>query len=235
MTQTRQPDRQQHSQENAAAPVWTAKDWWLPVVNAVIVAAVYLLFNDKLPDRVAAHFNLQGEANRYMAKGTFWLTYAALTIALPVVITIFRSIDPRKANYVQFAPYYRLMRWVISLFLQVLFISIVLHESGSSIALHNVILGALGVMWVLLGNQLGRVKSNFFIGIRTPWALSDDANWKQTHRFAAKLWFFAGVVMFALAWFVPAQWAIMAAVVCILGSSLASVLYSYLFFRRKIG
>ena len=234
MTQTRQSD-QRHSQENSAVPVWTAKDWWLPVVNAVIVAVVYLLFNDKLPDRVAAHYNINGEANRYMAKGTFWLTYAALTIALPVVMTFLRSIDPRKANYAQFAPFYRLMRWVISLFLQVLLISIVLHESGSSIALHNMVLGAFGVMWMLLGNQLGRVRSNYFIGIRTPWALNDDTNWKQTHRLAAKLWFFAGVVMFALAWFLPAQWAIVTAIVCIAGSSLASILYSYLLYRRKPG
>lgn len=233
MTDIRQPD--QHSQMNASVPVWTAKDWWLPVINAAIVAVVYLLFNDKLPDRVASHFNINGNPNNYMPKGMFWLTYSTLTIALPVVMTFVRSIDPRKANYAQFAPYYRLMRWVISLFLQTLLIAIVLHESGSSIALHNVILGAFGVMWVLLGNQLARVKSNFFIGIRTPWALTDDTNWRQTHRFAAKLWFFAGIVMFVLAWFVPAQWAIVTVIVCAVGSSLGSVLYSYLLYRRKLG
>ncbi|MFB0965292.1 MAG: SdpI family protein [Patescibacteria group bacterium] len=52
-----------------------------------------------------------------------------------------------------------------------------------------------------MGNYLGKVRSNFFLGIRTPWTLSDETVWNRTHRFAAKTFVFAGILVAALsAW-----------------------------------
>lgn len=213
--------------------LWNRSTWLPSIVNAAIVAIVFALFNHKLPNQVPLHFDLSGQASQYTAKWAFWLIYAALTILLPVLMTVTRAVDPRNANYVKFGPYYDLFRWGISLFLQVVLVAIVVHESGSSIAFHNVLLGAFGVLWMLLGNQMGRVRSNYFIGIRTPWTLNDDETWKRTHRFGARLWFATGLVMFALAWFVPGNWAAPVVLAGALGSALAVTLYSYVIYRRK--
>lgn len=229
-------DQRQHSNPSEPQPskaiIWSKRDWWLPAVNAILVAAAYLIFDSKLPDQVASHFDINGKVNNTMAKGTFWLFYAGLTILLPVVVAVTRSFDPRRANYEKFLPFISLMRWTLALFLQVLFISIILHETGSSLSFIHVLQGALGVLWMLIGNRMGQVKSNFFIGIRTPWALSSDANWNRTHRFAARIWFVAGLVMFLLAWFVPVSWTAPVVIVGTLGSAFAPVVYSYLLYRR---
>ncbi|WP_027091796.1 SdpI family protein [Cohnella thermotolerans] len=229
-------NRQQQETPNGAKPVlWSRRDWILPLVNAALVAAAYLLFNDKLPARIASHYDFHGNPNRTMAKETFWLLYAALTILIPVALTISRALDPRKANYVKFQSYFNLIRWTISLFLQVIFYSMVVDQTDGSFSFVNVVLGALGVMWMLLGNRMGQVKSNFFIGIRTPWALSSESNWTRTHRLAAKLWFAAGLAMFLLAWFVPASWAVAILLIGALGSSLTPTFYSYILYKRSLG
>lgn len=43
---------------------------------------------------------------------------------------------------------------------------------------------AIGILFLFIGNELPKVKSNFFMGIRTPWALCSEENWRRTHRLA---------------------------------------------------
>ena len=37
--------------------------------------------------------------------------------------------------------------------------------------------------------------SNYFCGIKTPWALADEENWRRTHRFAGPMWFWGGLAV----------------------------------------
>ena len=41
------------------------------------------------------------------------------------------------------------------------------------------------VCLVALGNVLGKVKPNFYVGVRTPWTIASEAVWIGTHRMAA--------------------------------------------------
>ncbi|TFW31670.1 SdpI family protein, partial [Pseudomonas putida] len=41
---------------------------------------------------------------------------------------------------------------------------------------------------------LQRVRSNYFMGIRTPWTLSNETVWKKTHRLSGKLLFIGGLL-----------------------------------------
>ena len=42
-------------------------------------------------------------------------------------------------------------------------------------------------MFAALGNVLGKVKRNFYVGIRTPWTIASERVWISTHRLAARL------------------------------------------------
>jgi uncharacterized membrane protein len=55
-----------------------------------------------------------------------------------------------------------------------------------SMPMNRAMLGGLAVFMALLGNVMGKVRSNFWIGIRTPWTLANERVWYATHRFAAK-------------------------------------------------
>ena len=49
-----------------------------------------------------------------------------------------------------------------------------------------------------MGNVMGKVRKNFYIGIRVPWTLASDRVWNDTHRMAAWLWVGAGVMGFVM-------------------------------------
>ena len=50
------------------------------------------------------------------------------------------------------------------------------------------------LLLALLGNVLGKVRRNFWVGVRTPWTLADVRVWERTHRLAAWLFTVAGLV-----------------------------------------
>ncbi|THF80864.1 hypothetical protein E6C55_09665 [Cohnella fermenti] len=193
---------------------------------------MYLIFDAKLPSEVAAHYNVAGEVDRMMAKRDFWLTYGATAILLPALMTVLRRIDPRRSNYSRFQGYFSLIRWGLSLFIHVIFVLMIADQLGYSLPIPKLIIGAVGVLWMVLGNRMSQVKSNFFVGIRTPWALSDETNWNRTHRLAAKLWVVAGLLMFAAAWVVPNAWLAVVVLVAALGSALVPAAYSYVLYAR---
>lgn len=212
---------------------WTTKEWLLLGVNVAIFAAIFLIFDSRLPDTLIAQYNFDNEANRMMSKGSFWLMYAALGIGLPSVLSVMRRIDPRKQNYVRFEGFYQAMRWAISLFLHSLMVIVILDNLGYKMNVSSIATGGIGLLWIVIGNRMGQVRSTFFVGIRTPWALSDEQNWRLTHRLAGRIWVIAGLVMFASAWFSKGLWALIILLACAVGSSVAPVVYSYLLYRNK--
>ncbi|MFB9278304.1 SdpI family protein [Cohnella cellulosilytica] len=213
--------------------IWSKNDWILLAANAAIFIALFLAFNHRLPEIVASHYNVNGEADRTMAKWSFWLLNAALTIALPALLSVMRYVDPRKRNYARFESYYYVMRWAISLFLHSVLVLMILDNIGYTLPMLNLLVGGMGLLWIVIGNRMGQVRSNFFIGIRTPWALMDERNWRLTHRLGGRIWFVAGIVMFLSAWLAPEGWSIGILLTCALVSALVPAFYSYLIFRKN--
>jgi uncharacterized membrane protein len=58
--------------------------------------------------------------------------------------------------------------------------------------------GGVCLLFALLGNVMGKVRRNFYIGVRTPWALASERVWNATHRLAAKTFFLGGLAGLAL-------------------------------------
>ena len=52
---------------------------------------------------------------------------------------------------------------------------------------------------------MGQIRSNFMMGIRTPWTLSSDLAWEKTHRLGGWLFMVAGALMIVGSWFLPAD------------------------------
>lgn len=221
-----------NSNENQTL-TWSRKDWILLGTNILLFVILYLIFNERLPQEVASHYNINGEQDRTMAKWSFWLLYGGVGVFLPTVLSGLRYIDPRKKNYTRFEGYYDLMRWAISLFLHGVMLLVILDNVGYELPTLSLVIGGLGVLWIVIGNRMSQVRSNFFVGIKTPWALTDENNWRLTHRLGARLWVAAGVLMFASAWFVPSAWTVVVLLTCTLASSLVPVAYSYTIHRRK--
>jgi uncharacterized membrane protein len=91
---------------------------------------------------------------------------------------------------------------------------------------------ALGVLFIFVGYMLRKAKRNFFIGIRTPWTLSSDRVWDETHRIGAILFTLSGILAL-LGSFFGGSTAFVMLMVPLLGSTLFLVIYSYVLYRRE--
>ena len=92
-----------------------------------------------------------------------------------------------------------------------------------------------GLLFMVIGNYLPKVKQNNTIGIRVVWTLQDEENWNATHRFSGKIWVASSILCMLCGLFAESIVALVLYIVSIMAAAIISVLYSYFFYKKKIG
>jgi uncharacterized membrane protein len=78
----------------------------------------------------------------------------------------------------------------------------------------------------LIGNVMGKVRRNFWLGVRTPWTLANERVWYATHRLAGKTMVAGGLVTLVAA--LSALPGVVA-VVALIGAALVPVGFSLVY------
>ena len=201
------------------------------LIAALLIVAtliVTLILYPGLPSRIPMHWNWHGEVNRY---GDKWETFL-MPAAMVVVALLFAAmpwLSPRRFEVDTFRSTYLYFMLLVLTFMAYLHALTLWAAFSKPLDMNRALLGALFLLLTLFGNVLGRVRRNFFIGVRTPWTLSSEKVWDATHRFAAKAFVVAGLL--GLLSLVVSASAI-AGLVIIGAAGLASVLYSLAYYKR---
>jgi uncharacterized membrane protein len=188
---------------------------------------------DRLPDPMASHWNINDQVDGSMPKvwGVFMLPLITLiTFALFLVLP---SIDPLKANIAQFREAFNLFIVLMVGFMLYLYgLTLAWNLGYSDFKMSSAMLPAIGLLFIFIGFLMRRAKRNFFIGIRTPWTLSSDSVWNETHRVGAILFMISGALAFVGGFFSgrAAFWLLF---VPLIGSTLFLLVYSYLLYQRE--
>ena len=201
----------------------------LALVVVAFTVSAYLY--PQLPDRVASHWNAQGEVDGYMSR--FWgVTFVPLLLTvLALFFFAIPRIDPLKANIQAFRGYYDVLVVLITLFMLGVHLQTLLWSLGTQISPNTTFPVALGLLFIYIGVLLGKAKRNWFIGIRTPWTLSSDRVWDKTHRLGRKLFIAAGVIATIGVFF--QDYAVWFIVVPVVSTALGSVAYSYFAYQQE--
>jgi len=142
-------------------------------------------------------------------------------------------IDPLKANIALFRGYFNNFIAMVTVFmLYVHGLTLAWNLGYTGFRMSSAMLPAMGLLFIFTGPMISRAKRNFFIGIRTPWTLSSDRVWDETHRLGGRL-FIASGILALLGIFFPAQ-AIWFVMVPVLSSSLVTIVYSFLLYQREM-
>ena len=165
--------------------------WLLALLPLALVAVLYA----RLPDQVPMHWGIDGEVNRWGSKSELWLM-GALGPLFALLFQFLPRLDPRKRSYEKFQKYYEATALVLTAFIAVI-MGVTLAEilRPGTLSLGRVISALVGLLFLFVGNLMGKVKSNFFMGIRNPWTLSDPDVWNRTHRLSGKLLFASGLLV----------------------------------------
>jgi uncharacterized membrane protein len=211
------------------------------VGDAVLSAVVYPL----LPERVPIHWNLLGHADRYGSKLQLVLFGPLALAGFWALMLLLSRMDPRRAERAvgttpDTAPgeadgsYWTVIHLLV-VTLAVLHGGILLTASGVLSGPNRFVALALALLLLLPGNFMGRLRPNWFVGIRTPWTLASDEVWRRTHRLAAVLMVGGGLILLPLALLLPAPRALTAAVVITLLATLGPAAWSYFAWRELRG
>lgn len=183
-----------------------------------------------LPDSLASHWNEHGEVDGYMEKGVGTFMMPAIMLLLAVFFAVIPRIDPLGNNIEKFGAQYDRLVFVILLFMFLVYLQTLLWNLGVRVNPALVVPAGVGLLFVYLGSIMGKMKRNWFIGIRTPWTMSSDRVWEKTHALGSKLFMAAGAMVLASIPFPGAAFPVMLAAAIV--PAVATVAYSYLEFRR---
>lgn len=208
----------------------TLKNDWLTWLMLAIPLVFIAVFWNKFPNQIPTHFGMNGEPDDYSGKVAGIFLLPGINIGIYLLFFILPKIDPSGKNYALFADKYRLIRLVLHIFFTFMFFVIAFYSMGYKFDISLLIMYGVLVLFLLLGNYMGNVRHNYFIGVRTPWTLANEEVWSKTHRLTAKLWVFSTIIMMLILPFVPEQEAAFTTFITII--SLVPIVYSYLIFRK---
>ena len=104
---------------------------------------------------------------------------------------------------------------------------------GYQVAVSRLVPALVGVLFVVIGNVMPRMRPNWWFGVRTPWTLSNDRVWARTHRLAGFSMTAAGLVMIASAFVLPARLGLPVLIAATVAATIGPALYSYLTWKRE--
>lgn len=207
------------------------KDWYLLLLILAMFVVSIVVYAD-LPNKIPMHWNLKGEVDNYANR--FWGAFMMPIINIGVLLLMLYTpvIDPSKENYASFKSSYRIIRSGLIIFFAVLHFIILAYSLGYELDIAKIVVLIVGVLFLILGNYMPRVRHNYFLGIKTPWSLANEKVWRKTQRFGGKLFLLSGIILM-ISLFFTEQTRFIILLICALGSTILSTIYSYIIYRKE--
>jgi uncharacterized membrane protein len=202
----------------------------LAIVLAGIITAI--VSYDRLPVQVISHWDFYGTANGWMSRQAHTLLFMGLLIGMYLLFLVLPNLDPKKDRYKEFAKAYFVFRTAILGLFYIVFLLATLVNLGYPISISKTVPLLIGLLMILLGNYMGKIKKNWFVGIRTPWTLSSENVWNKTHRLGGKLFVLFGLILIVT----PFLTKVVGITLFIFGLILITIVpmaYSYLLYRQE--
>jgi uncharacterized membrane protein len=202
------------------------------VFGGVLIAATLIAtaaLYPQLPARVPTHWGINNQPNGYSPKWALFLIGPGLMAFMFILFRFLPWLSPKQWEVDSFrSTYLQVMLITMSMFAYIFGITLWAGVSGSA-NVGRAIVGGVCLLLALLGNLMGKVRRNFFIGVRTPWTLANERVWNATHRLAGKTFVVSGLIGLLLTFFGVSGWPVMAV---ILLAPLLPVAYSLIFYKQ---
>ena len=160
----------------------------------LLPSLVGCVFWNQLPEEIPTHFNLLGQADGYNHKMSAIFGLPTLMLLMHWLLLFLMIKDPKSSNIS--SKIQLLIYWIIPFVSCLSMISIFGESLGYSMMSGLLAQIFMGVVMIVIGNYLPKTHRNYIIGIRIPWTLENDENWRKTHRLAGKIWVLGGLLLF---------------------------------------
>lgn len=206
----------------------------LLAVAILSVPFIYLALTwNSMPEQVALHFGADGKPDRFGPKSEL---FTALGIISTVGLLCFGliqwlpSIDPKKN--LETSPK-TLFKFALSVVIFMAILNTYIIYSATHPTEGRLVFVLLGGLFTVLGNLMNSIKPNYFIGMRLPWTLENESNWRATHQLASRLWFGGGILIAICSLLLPMNWVVGVFISITIVLTLIPAVFSYRYFKQN--
>lgn len=205
---------------------------WVIIAIQLIVAVYGFAI---LPDTVPIHWGISGQANSYGPKWMGTFLFPLVSIGIYVLLYVLTAAGPRLGGRESTAANLQVRKVILTgilLFMLIIQLSTIAQTAGVSFNMSTIVMLALSVLFIFIGNYLGKVRRNFWMGIRTPWSLSNPVVWERTHRLGGWLFVAVGLIGIPCSFISALRlWGILVPIIAV---TIFLYLYSYICYQRLV-
>jgi len=207
---------------------------YLAILILVLQALISVVSYPFMPPMVPSHWNAAGQVDGYTPRLLNAILVPGMSIGLYLLIRILATVGPRLGNQSQRAnqKVIHLILIGVLLFMLILQLAIIANVLGLPVDITLVVSLSLSLLFIFLGNYMGKLRRNFWGGIRTPWTLTNETVWERTHRLAGWLFVVGGVLGIVVSFIPMAR--VYGIIVIALGASCIPVIYSFVVYQRVV-
>jgi uncharacterized membrane protein len=201
---------------------------------AAFAASFYLgaLRPDLLPEKVPIHWNAEGKADGFVARDHIlpsFLIVPGIMAGFVLLWLLLPWLSPKQFSIDRFRNTYNFLMALVGILFAYIHAITLAASAQLPIDMTKAMLGGMFLFLALIGNLLGKVQRNFFVGIRTPWTLADETVWIRTHRVGSWVLTAGSLIGFvAVMCGVPFWWCMGG----LLAIALFPVFYSLILYKR---
>ena len=201
------------------------------LVLAVMIAAS-LWARNLLPDvPIATHFDARGVADGFQSRD-IGLSVMPIGVAFTgALMWLLQHVLPGKDALARSTAAYTAVWVSVVAILGFAHGFIISHAFGAAMDA-RLLLAAPGLILIILGNYMPKMRQNRFMGVRTPWTLRDEQVWDRTHNLSGPLFMLGGAAMIIATFLVPAEQIVSAILICGLTPAAVAVISSWWIARR---
>lgn len=169
-------------------------------IVCVIPFIAWFALRDSLPEKLPIHWNAEGQVDGWTRKEKlplFILMMTGISALTYLLLRFIKRIDPKRTAQLNEGIATKIGVGVITFMTAVNLLLLIPKDETFNMT--KAVLVMVSLLFTFLGNLMYNIKPNYFIGIRLPWTLENEENWKQTHRIAGILWFGGGILCASLA------------------------------------
>jgi len=214
-------------------PKFTLKSEWFSWLAIVVIVGLAIWSYPLLPDLVPSHWNVAGEIDDYQSRLFHVLMFPGMTVGLYLLFLALPFLEPRRLHFIKSWGFYSIIKnFMMAFFLLIFGITTWATLSEGPIPIGTIVSLAIGLLFIVIGNYMPQIKSNFLMGIRTPWTLSSDTVWQKTHLLGGYTFVIGGVIFMAGTLF-TSPWNTYVPLISIIVAGLTPIIYSYILFVQK--
>jgi len=207
----------------------TRKYFLVAMLLTVAVLVATIVAYPRLPDSLATHWNLHNQPNGYSPKWTLFLVGPGLMVFMMLLMYCPPWLSPKNFELDSFRSTYLQIMLMLVCMMAYLYAVTLWAGLGHAVDVGHAIVGGICLIFAFLGNLMGKVRRNFYIGVCTPWSLANERVWNATHRVAAKTLVAGGLLGLAL---IAVGLNGLSVVVVILAAAIVPIVYSLVFYKQ---